>query len=53
MIDLSQVPAPAAVETLDFDVLLAEIKADLIARYPDVSDVLNLESEPLTKLLKT
>ena len=53
MIDLSKVPAPAAVETLDFDVLLAEIKADLIARYPDVSDVLNLESEPLTKLLET
>ena len=53
MINLSQVPAPAAVETLDFDVLLAEIKADLVERYPDVSDVLNLESEPLTKLLET
>lgn len=53
MINLSQVPAPAAVETLDFDVLLAEIKADLIERYPDISDVLNLESEPLTKLLET
>ena len=53
MIDLSQVPAPAAVETLDFDVLLTEIKADLVERYPDVSDVLNLESEPLTKLLET
>lgn len=53
MIDLNKVPAPAAVETLDFEALLAEIKADLVERHPDVSDTLNLESEPLTKLLET
>jgi phage-related baseplate assembly protein len=51
-IDPTQLPAPAVVEPLDFEAIVAAIKADLIARYPEVADVLDLESEPLVKLLE-
>ncbi|WP_417329567.1 baseplate assembly protein [Halomonas cupida] len=54
-IDLSRLPAPDIVETLDFETILTERKAALIALYPideqdTVAAVLELESEPLTKL---
>ncbi|SDK78439.1 Phage-related baseplate assembly protein [Modicisalibacter muralis] len=54
-IDLSRLPAPAIVESLDFETILAERKAALIALYPadeqaSITATLELESEPLTKL---
>jgi len=49
-VDLSLLPAPAVVEPLDFETILAAIKADLLALAPDLGDVLALESEPATKL---
>ena len=57
MIDLSQVPAPAVIEELNFETLLAERKAELIAAMPadmqaDITATLALESEPLTILLE-
>lgn len=52
MTDLTQLPAPSAVEVLDFETILAACKADLLARYPEVATVLDLESEPLVKLLE-
>ncbi len=51
-IDLSRIPAPAIVEPLDFEVILAAIKADLILRAPDLTAVIGLESEPVVKLLE-
>lgn len=51
-VDLSTLPAPSVVEELDFEVLLAELRAELLQRYPDAADVLDLESEPLTKLMQ-
>ncbi|UYK97170.1 baseplate assembly protein [Pantoea stewartii] len=56
-IDLSQLPAPNVVETLDYETLLAERKATLISLYPadqqaSVARVLALESDPLLKLLQ-
>lgn len=56
-IDLSQLPAPLAVEALDYETLLAERKAELIALYPAdeleaITRTLSLESEPLVKLLQ-
>lgn len=51
-IDLSQLPAPQVIEALDFESILAELKADLVARHPAAADVLDLESEPLIKLLE-
>lgn len=52
-VDLSALPFPDVLATLDFEAELAECKADLIGRYPSVADVLELESEPLVKLLET
>lgn len=56
-IDLSQLPAPDVVETLDYEELLAERKATLISLYPEeeqeaVARTLSLESEPIVKLLQ-
>lgn len=51
-IDLSQLAPPAVVETLDFEVILAALKADLMSRAPELTAVLDLESEPLVKLLE-
>ncbi|EAZ5467854.1 baseplate assembly protein, partial [Salmonella enterica] len=34
-IDLSQLPRPAIIEALDFEVILAEIKQFMISRFPE------------------
>lgn len=57
VIDLSQLPAPDVVETLDFEAILAERKATLISLYPEdeqeaVARTLTLESDPLVKYLE-
>lgn len=52
VIDLARLPAPAVVETLDYEAILASLKADLGARLPELAPVLALESEPLVKLLE-
>ena len=49
-IDLSLLPPPSVVEPLDFETILATIKADALALAPELADVLMLESEPATKL---
>lgn len=51
-LSLSSLPAPAVIETLDFETLLAERKTALLALYPDAADVLDNESEPLNYLLQ-
>ncbi len=51
-IDLTRLPLPAAVEVIDFEVILAGLKADLILRAPELTSVINLESEPVVKLLQ-
>jgi phage-related baseplate assembly protein len=53
VIDLSQLPFPGVVETLDFETIFATRKAGLIALFPaedqeEVAATLELESEPLT-----
>ncbi|MBM7341683.1 baseplate assembly protein [Pantoea coffeiphila] len=57
-IDLSQLPSPAIIETLDFEVILTEVKAVIIAAFPAdqqsaVVAALSLESEPLNVLAQT
>lgn len=49
-IDFSQLQPPIVVESLDYEAILSDIKADLISRYSEAEAVLQLESEPLTKL---
>ncbi|GJC04137.1 baseplate assembly protein [Aeromonas hydrophila] len=56
-IDLSKLPPPDVVELLDFEAILAERKASLIASYPAdqqaaIAATLALESEPITKMLQ-
>lgn len=50
--DLTQLPPPQVVETLDFETILQVHRADLLARYPAAAAVIDLESEPLNKLLQ-
>ncbi|MDR3429018.1 baseplate J/gp47 family protein [Silvimonas sp.] len=56
-IDLSQLPVPVIIESLDFETIFAERKIGLIAlvapeRREEVRQTLLLESEPLTLLLQ-
>lgn len=50
VIDLSQLPAPKIVEQLDYEVILAEMIADLKARDPDFTAL--VESDPAYKILE-
>jgi len=52
-IDFAQVPAPVVVEALDYESILAAMKADLLQRDPTLADVLALESEPAVHILET
>ena len=51
-IDLAGLVAPQVIEPLDPETILAEIKADVIARAPELEAVLALESEPAVKVLE-
>jgi len=48
--DLQALPPPAIVEELDFATIRARLLDRIAAEYPDLADVLGLESEPLVKL---
>jgi phage-related baseplate assembly protein len=48
---LPDLPAPAAVEVLDYEDILQDLVNDLILRYPDY-DVSTLESDPAKKILE-
>lgn len=52
MMDLSLLPAPDFVETLDTDTIVAALKQDLAERIPSLTASLQLESEPLVKQLE-
>ena len=52
VIDLARLPPPDVVETIDYEAVLSSMKADLMARAPELAPVLALESEPLVKLLE-
>lgn len=52
LIDLASLPAPAVIETLDFESLLSQMKDQFVVLYPDAAQTINLESEPVTKLLQ-
>lgn len=51
-VDLSTLAAPDVIEALSFEAILAEAKADLIERYPSIESTIDLESEPVLKLLE-
>lgn len=51
-IDLSKLPAPEVIKTVEYEVLLAEMKAEAIRLMPELEAFLALESEPATKTLR-
>ena len=51
-IDLSGLAAPDVIEALDAERIIAEAKAWLLAIMPSLADTLDLESEPVTKLIE-
>lgn len=56
-IDLSQLPAPEVIETVDYETILAERKATLVSLYPEeeqeaIARTLALESDPIVKVLE-
>lgn len=51
-IDLSRLPPPDVVEPLDFEQIYDALRAHLIELAPELADTLELESEPLAKLLQ-
>jgi phage-related baseplate assembly protein len=51
-VNLSDLPFPEVIEQLDYETALGLLKAKLISLSPDSANVLELESEPLTKLLE-
>ena len=51
-IDLSSLPAPGVIEELDFEVILRVMRDDLVARFPSIAPVIDLQSEPARKLLE-
>ncbi len=51
-INLARLPAPEVIDRKDFETILAEIKAWLIARDPGLEPIVGLESEPITKVLE-
>jgi phage-related baseplate assembly protein len=51
-INLERLPAPEIIDRKDFETILAEIKAWLVARDPSLAPIMGLESEPITKVLE-
>lgn len=51
-LDLSLLPPPEVIESLAFESILATYKARLISLAPEIATVLELESEPIVKLLE-
>lgn len=51
IVDLSKLPSPAVVEALDYETILADLKARLSALAPEITATL-VESDPLTKFLE-
>lgn len=51
-IDLSSIPAPDVVESLNFETIYQSMRHELLALDPSLADTLALESEPLVKQLQ-
>ena len=51
-INLSGLTPPDVIETLDYEAIVREMRDDLVARFPDIAGVIDLESEPARKLIE-
>jgi phage-related baseplate assembly protein len=51
-INLSGLAPPDIVETLDYEAIVTAMRNDLVARFPLIAGVIDLESEPARKLIE-
>jgi phage-related baseplate assembly protein len=51
-LDLSVLPTPEIIETVDYEVIVTAMRNDLVARFPAIAGVIDLESEPARKLIE-
>jgi phage-related baseplate assembly protein len=51
-INLSGLAPPEIIETLDFEAIVTAMRDDLVARFPLIAGVIDLESEPARKLIE-
>lgn len=51
-IDLSAMTPPDIIETLDYETIVTDMRDDLVARFPAIIGVIDLESEPARKLIE-
>ena len=51
-VNLAALPAPAVIETIDFEAIVQSMRDDLVARLPEIVGVIDLESEPARKLIE-
>ncbi|MEM5528076.1 baseplate J/gp47 family protein [Gammaproteobacteria bacterium AS21] len=51
-LDLQKLPIPDVLEILDYETILAEVKADFLLLAPQFEEVINHESEPVVKQLE-
>lgn len=51
-IDLSAMTPPDIIETLDYEAIVKDMRDDLVARFPAILGVIDLESEPARKLIE-
>jgi phage-related baseplate assembly protein len=52
VIDLSALPPPDVIETLDYEAIVKAMRDELVARFPLIQGVIDLESEPARKLIE-
>ncbi len=51
-INLAKLPPAVVIQEVDFEAVLADLKADFVDRYEDAAAVIDLESAPVVKLLE-
>lgn len=51
-IDLSALPKPEVIETVDYEAIVTLMRNDIVARLPAIAGVIDLESEPARKLIE-
>lgn len=51
-VNLASLPAPAVLETIDFEAIVLDMRNDLVSRLPEIVGVIDLESEPARKLIE-
>ena len=51
-INLSGLTPPDVIEALDYETIVKDMRDDLVARFPAIAGVIDLESEPARKLIE-